>query len=249
MQVSLCRNILLVVIGAAVLSHAGFSQETDYIKAFGDDWNKAESLLAENSYWMADLCEKFDIDFRFAVALVFPELVRYSTLRDRIEISLLKTLYVNLGEEYADFSIGPFQMKPSFAEKVLEGLSSVQDRKLRNQFRKTIQQSDPKQFRGSVVSDLGNMNRQFIYLIAFIKICELSYPGTCDAKLEKLRLFATVYNCGLSKSPEFIISMLDKKYFSNKLIRSETWSYCDISVFWYKNNPSQPVSPHQKAQE
>ena len=65
---------------------------------------------------MKRLCDKYDVSYPMAIAVVFPEIVRYSAIRDKIEITLLKALYINLGEDYADFSIGQFQMKPSFAE-------------------------------------------------------------------------------------------------------------------------------------
>lgn len=44
--------------------------------------------------------------------------MRYNALKDDIESESLKVLYVQFGKTYADFSIGVFQMKPSFAEGV-----------------------------------------------------------------------------------------------------------------------------------
>ena len=185
---------------------------------------------------MKNVCEKNNIPFSFAIALVFPELVRYSALRDKIEISLLKTLYANLGEEYADFSIGPFQMKPTFAEQVQEKVSLIKDRRIRNLFRNRSSFRDARLYRMSIIEDLEVPARQADYLVAFIKICEFSYPDNWKDETEKLRFFATVYNCGLDKSREFIEMMSDKKFFSTKLVKSETYSYSDISVYWYKTN-------------
>ena len=53
-----------------------------------------------------------------ALAVVFPEIVRYSDLEDLIQIRALKVLYVQYGRKYADFSVGHFQMKPSFIEQL-----------------------------------------------------------------------------------------------------------------------------------
>ena len=50
--------------------------------------------------------------------IVFPELIRYSLFRDYLETTMLERLYVKEGTSGADFSIGHFQMKPSFAEKI-----------------------------------------------------------------------------------------------------------------------------------
>jgi len=54
------------------------------------------------------------------IAIVFPEMLRYNENLEEIETQLLKSLYVRFGNRYADFSIGYFQMKPSFAEKIEE---------------------------------------------------------------------------------------------------------------------------------
>lgn len=212
------------------------SQQSDYKTVFGTDWDKADAFVSENEDWMKTICKKYNIPFPFAVAIVFPELVRYSALLDRIEISLLKTLYINIGEDYADFSIGPFQMKPSFAEQVNERAESINNRKIRNQFHSRGSFKSSRLFRMAVVEDLEDLKSQFNYLIAFIKICEFSYPENWKDETEKLRFFATVYNCGLDKSREFVEMMSDKKYFSTKLVKSETYSYSDISVYWYNSN-------------
>jgi len=95
-----------------------YSQSINYQELFGDDWKKAQVFEKENRSWMEPLLAKNHISYPIAIAIVFPELVRYSALRDKMEITLLKTLYVNLGEDYANFSIGQFQMKPSFAEMI-----------------------------------------------------------------------------------------------------------------------------------
>src|SRR5512133_283654 len=96
------------------------AQEPDYEAIFGDDWLKAEEFERENRNWMEPVLEKYDIPYRLAISVVFPELVRYSALRDKMETTLLKALYVNLGDEYANFSIGHFQIKPSFASIIRE---------------------------------------------------------------------------------------------------------------------------------
>ena len=74
-----------------------------------------------------------------AIAVVFPELIRYSALRDKIEITLLKSLYIYKGDDYADFSIGQFQMKPSFAELIHKNVQL-----LKGQAKNPVQGKDSK---------------------------------------------------------------------------------------------------------
>ena len=45
---------------------------------------------------MQPVLEKNHISYPIAIAVIFPELVRYSALRDKMEITLLKTLYNSL---------------------------------------------------------------------------------------------------------------------------------------------------------
>ncbi len=83
----------------------------------GEKYNRAvRYFLSAN--WLVDSLRKSEVDPNFARAIVFPETVRYSFLQNQAEIAGLMVLYVKYGSAYADFSVGRFQMKPSFAEQI-----------------------------------------------------------------------------------------------------------------------------------
>jgi len=229
-RIGLLLFLLLVCFEKSAFPQSG----TDYKNVFGKDWEAALSFVVANESWMKAACEKQNIPCHFAVAIVFPELVRYSALRDKIEISLLKTLYINLGEEYADFSVGPFQIKPSFAEAVQSELRKPAYRKSRNLIKIKIPSGDVKSYRSAIVADLENSRSEFNYLLAFIKICNTIYSKEWKDEYEKLKFYATAYNCGIN-SIEVIETMSGKKYFTTHLIKTDTYSYSDISLYWYKN--------------
>jgi hypothetical protein len=210
-----------------------WSQSLNYIEIFGEDWKKAETFEKENRQWIKPLIEKNHISYSLAISIVFPELVRYSALRDKMEISLLKTLYVNLGEDYADFSIGEFQMKPSFAEAVRDETSSYLGRRSGILFKKASDYEDIKAFRKSIIKDLEDPEGQVIYLISFIRICEKKFNMYKLDETSRIKFLATAYNCGIDKTPAQIVKMADKKFFSTKLISSDKYCYADISMFWY----------------
>jgi hypothetical protein len=226
--------IFLILFVVIFPKQSAFSQQTDYKRIFGSDWEKAEAFVTENEAWMKQLSEKFDVSFPVAIAVVFPELIRYSALRDKMEIALLKTLYINLGEDYANFSIGQFQMKPSFAESVHKMIPLLKGR-LRNQFKERTRIYDIRKYRTSVVRDLEQPESQFLYLVTFIKICETIYNLKDMNEDSRLRFLATAYNYSFQKSFEEVNEMTDKKFFYAKLIKAETYSYSDISVYWYNN--------------
>lgn len=169
-----------------------------------------------------------------AVAVIFPELVRYSALRDKMEITLLKALYINLGDEYANFSIGQFQMKPSFAALVREQANSVLNRRSGISFRRKSEYDDAKEYRKSIIKDLEDPKTEFSYLVAFIKICGKNFRTNRMDDIEELKFMATAYNFGINKSSAEIEKMIDKKFFNTKLFKTENYSYSDVSLFWYR---------------
>jgi len=212
----------------------GFSQAINYEDVFGDDWKKALSFEKENRSWMEPLLAKNHISYPLAVAVIFPELVRYSALRNKMEITLLKALYINLGDDYANFSIGQFQMKPSFAEMIREQAPAVMGRKSGIIFKSRSEYDDIKNFRKSIVTDLEDPKTQFNYLIAFFKICEKKFKTNRKDDVDRMKFLATAYNYGINKTADQIESMIDKKFFNTRLFKTENYSYADVSLSWYK---------------
>ena len=214
--------------------NSGWSQSINYQELFGDDWKKAMTFEEENRKWIEPLLDKNHISYPLAISIIFPELVRYSALRDKMEITLLKALYVNLGDDYANFSIGQFQMKPSFAEMIREKAPSCLGRLSEITFNKISDFDDIKDFRKSIVTDLEDPKSQINYLIAFIKICQKNFKTCWEDEPSEVKFLATAYNFGFNKRGVEIESMIDKKFFNTKLIKTENYSYADVSLFWYK---------------
>jgi hypothetical protein len=209
-------------------------QPYEYDKIFGSDWNKALQFVEENDNWIRPVLEKYDIPYHVAVAVVFPELVRYSALRDKMETTMLKTLYRNLGDDYADFSIGVFQVKPSFAEKLREEAGSLPGWRLKTMFKKTSSFKNVREYRGDIVSDLEDPQKEFKYIVAFFKICEKYFPEAFADEETKIKFLATAYNSGFWKTKEEIGKMSSAKFYNTKLFSTENYSYADVSLFWYK---------------
>jgi hypothetical protein len=210
------------------------SQSLNYPQIFGDDWTKALHFESDNRSWMEPVLEKNNISYPLAVAVIFPELVRYSALRDKMEITLLKALYINLGDNYANFSIGQFQMKPSFAEMIREQANSVMNGRSGISFKQRSDYDDIKDYRKSIVKDLEDPKTEFSYLVAFIKICGKNFRTNRMDDVTSLKFLATAYNFGIDKNSAEIENMTDKKFFNTKLFKTENYSYADVSLFWYK---------------
>jgi hypothetical protein len=229
-------NRLLFVVLLIVLSiKSVWSQPLNYQEIFGNDWDKALLFVAQNRNWIEPKLEQYHVSFPVAIAIIFPELVRYSALRDKIEITLLKVLYINLGEEYANFSIGPFQMKPSFAEMIREKARGAMGSKAGKLFKVKSDYDDIKSYRASIVTDLENPETQLNYLVAFIKICENNFNLNLKNDNDRVRFLSTAYNYGFWKTAEQIEKMSDEKFFRTTILKTEDYSYSDVSLFWYKN--------------
>ena len=227
-------RILLILSFLCFSCRPGFSQAINYKDLFGDDWKKASSFEKENRGWIEPLISKYQISYPLAISIIFPELVRYSALRDKMEITLLKTLYVNLGEDYANFSIGVLQMKPSFAETIREQATSVSAELPGIIFAESSEFENIFAFRKSIVKDLEDPKTQINYLVAFLKICERKFDTQNIDELSQIRFLATAYNYGFNKTSTEIESMSDKKFFNTSLFKTENYCYADVSVFWYK---------------
>jgi hypothetical protein len=226
------RILFAIIIFTGILNSVE-SQTPDYPSIFGENWTKAETFEKENREWLKPLLEKNHISYPLAMSVVFPEIVRYSALRDKMEVTLLKTLYVNLGEEYADFSIGIFQMKPSFAETIRDESSTFLGPRSGITFKAPATYSDIKEFRKSIIQDLENPEGQAIYLITFMRICDKKFNLKRLDDKGLIRFFSTAYNYGIDKTALQIVSMEDRKFFSTKLIDGARYSYADISLFWF----------------
>lgn len=226
-------RILFVLILFAGLFRSGTAQPLNYNEIFGNDWQTALTFIEENNSWIKPAFEKYNIPYAEAVAVIFPELVRYSALRDKMEIATLKALYRNLGADYANFSVGVFQIKPSFAEKIRAGAPAAMGKKAKDLFKKRSAYKNDWSFRASIIADLEKPETELNYLIAFYKICETSFNKDWKDEALKLRFLATAYNCGFWKSAKEIEEMSDRKFFNTKLFKTENYSYADVSLFWY----------------
>jgi hypothetical protein len=229
----LSRSTIIILLLLSVAFNIK-SQSLNYPEIFGDDWKKAEQFVADNEKWIRPVLEKYKIDFNEAISVVFPELVRYSALRDKMEITLLKALYINLGKDYANFSIGHFQMKPSFAETVINEGMKLTGRK-KPMVRDSTGYEDIRSYRAAIVSSLEDIHFQLDYLVVFFKIIYKNSGLKNMDEQSRIRFLATAYNYGPLHSEKEIKDMMERKFYSTKLVSKELWCYSDISLYWYNH--------------
>ncbi len=195
----------------------------------------------------------FDVPADVAESVIFPELVRYNRVQDSFETTALDNAYPEFGIEGCDYSIGRFQMKPSFIE-------DLEKRWMRSglaqQCGLSFDTADTQEARQTRLDRLKSEEGQCIYLAVYLRMLYLDY-GSLDREghtrqqgletltpREQAYLAATAYNHGtLWRSPgagslERIRSVAAVETFPlpKNLLRTKFryYSYGDLAVRYYE---------------
>jgi hypothetical protein len=164
------------------------------------------------------------------MAVVFPELTRYSYLQDAIETSALEFSYLFYGN--VDFSIGKMQMKPSFAAM----LEIDAPAGCRTRFPELFQPAgDPRSVRGSRLARLKNPDLQIEYFAVFLTIMTSNFPALAQDAEQAVRIFSAAYNAGYNRTPEELAEWAGRAYFPHgKYAVAPQYSYAEIALDYYR---------------
>ncbi|GHN00144.1 hypothetical protein WSM22_16330 [Cytophagales bacterium WSM2-2] len=228
-MIQLLKIILTAAFGLLfVFSNA--QQKEDFSKIFSKDYEKAARFL-EGQKWMDELILSYGLKPKEVKAIIFPELIRYNAIQDKIETFALESLYIQYGKSYADFSVSEFQIKPSFAERVeIDFIKLFPDSKIvgwHSSSNDTIQTQASRSNRLTRIKDPKMMTR---YICLFLKVITAKYPLEQDE--ERIKLYSSAYNCGYWKSREEIRAFQSKKFFHTGLSIASK-KYCYAEVAWY----------------
>lgn len=205
----------------------------DYHEVFGEHYTRAVQYLEELDLVSDSIFQHFDVDKEILHAVVFPELIRYSMIVDYLQVASLELVYVNTG--LADFSIGKFQIKPSFAERIEKYF--LEDSARLGEFSELFDYrvDDPVEIRKQRLGRLKSAKSQLMYLAGFARIMEIRYPDMPEWSDEyTLRFLSTAYNHDFEAEQEEIEEYSKKQFFpwgtSKESVR---YNYSDISWFYF----------------
>jgi len=220
--------LLLVMSSATVFS-------ANYPKVFGNDWTSAINYVKEHHDEWSREFEQFDVDPRLAVAIVFPELIRYSMWQDEIERAAVNGLYVSKGTDGANFSIGRFQMKPSFAEEIEQEWNRSS---LSKEYGFVFNLQQNNEARRSRIRRLSNMQGQCRYLAIFIRLLQQRHPQLEQfSEKEQVCFLATAYNRSFTASFQQIKKIQHERHFHTDVIKTHStclYCYADIAFVAYR---------------
>ena len=232
MYIQTLIRVLLLMCGVAVVSAA-----QPYRRQFDDQWKKADEIVREHHQSWEAVFTSLDADSRVCEAIVFPEVLRWSRLRNTIEQATLNMFYIRNGKEGADFSIGLFQMKPSFAEKIEKAWMKSP---LRHKYQLYFVNTDDEYSRRQRLERLNDEEWQCVYLALFIRLLLEREPSLAEKEpVELIRLMATAYNRDFEAGLDELERYSRARTFHLDLIpgeKTEYLSYSELSVGWYIHN-------------
>jgi hypothetical protein len=169
---------------------------------------------------------------QFLFSIVAPEVSQFNSIQNAFELNSLKILYVQGGSGYGNFSVGFFQMKPSFVETLESKVKIYKD--IRHVFSfipdATLNEKEQRKMR---LYNLDSLQAQLKYLEAF---CLILKKKTVDIQFsseqDRLKYFATAYNSGFELNKNKMYSMMDKTFFPH--FGENKFNYSDVSLEFYK---------------
>jgi hypothetical protein len=136
-------------------------------------------------------------DPHILVPVIFPELLKYTMFRDDVEILGLAMLYVSGGTARGNFSIGRFQMKPSFVEALEAEMVRRPDLPAGLQaIAEYPAGTDAKGKRTIRIDRLRSEAWQVTYLAGFFAVLSSRFDLAALPTEERLRFVAAAYNRG-----------------------------------------------------
>jgi hypothetical protein len=228
--------IFLVFYLILIANNTIFAQKQSFEKKFKTQYHNAKKYIENNQNTIKKNLQSTEIDWKIAISVVFPEIVRFSEIQNFLEVRALELLYTNNGSKYANFSIGRFQMKPSFIE-TLESQLKKYDYPLLQTF--DYKNKKEKEERYERIKRLSNDNWQFRYLKAFCWIVKKRFPNKVfNNSSEQIRFYASAYNLGFLQSEANIIKWQSKQFFPSGAAEksSKQYSYSQISVDFYEKH-------------
>jgi len=230
---------------AILLNGTVTAQELTPREFFGDSYDDAVNYCESQKKGIASLLSGYGISSEEAVSIVFPEIIRYHRFRDFAETLALEVAYVRGGKGLADFSIGRFQMKPSFVEFIEYDLLNYRDLLLLfNDIVTYSSGSTGDSIRSERVGRLKQETWQLKYLACFIQLSEKHFARELNEKPEeRLLILSSAYNKGLKSSYNELKALSATKTFPYGTTKSGRFSYYDVARYFSAHDAKRTLKP------
>jgi len=245
------RFRLLTLVLVMVSAFSGCDTGGEMSANLRQSWKSASHYAASHREAWKQIWTAYDVPSDVAEAVIFPELVRFNFWQDVAEVSAVESGYVSKGIAGCDYSIGRFQMKPSFIE-------DLEKRWMRSGLSETyglrFDTAESETARKERFERLSSEEGQCTYLAVYLRMLYLDYGSFNRAgqavregletlpATEQVYLAATAYNHGTPwRSPgtgdlEHFRKVAQEKTFPLPNLfrtRMRYFSYGDLAARYY----------------
>lgn len=229
-----------LITGLIILAASPQGDAVSFHEEYRSEWEAASAYADSRRKAWATVWNFFGVDPAMAESVVFPEIVRYNHLKDWMEKAVVRGSYTARGSSGFNFSLGHFQMKPSFAEELEKrwmqsGYPSEYDARF---------DTDDTEFaRRARIERLSDDLWQCVYLAMFMKLFPLDYDISALSGEDRLRVMATAYNRGCRwtgpgcGSLDEIEALSHERHFHTAVIptkKTGRYVYADIALSRYR---------------
>ena len=204
---------------------------------FGKKYEEAIKFYRRNMSRINHMLNETMVDKELVLSIIFPELIRYSMWKDMLETKANELLYIREGNQGAFFSIGRFQIKPTFVEKLENYIGS--DSLLKKEFGRILsfESSNIKDIRRERIARLKNYQWQVYYVAAFTKVVETRFGFVKSFPMkEKIQFFSSAYNHDFMCDLAEVVRWIHVKSFPYGMKYSNPFSYAEVALFFYQND-------------
>lgn len=161
--------------------------------------------------------------------------------KNLLETSALELLYVNYGKDIANFSIGYFQMKPSFIEEMEVYIINSEKLKYKFSHITNYKATKNKEIRKLRIKRIKSLKWQLRYLDCFYSIVSERFTNKKFKKTtKKISFYSSAYYHNFLASESDIHLWEKQAIFPYGLQNSnKQYSYTNIAVYFYKNHSSE----------
>ena len=179
--------------------------------------------------------EKFNVNQQEIVSILAPELTMFIYNNkfniDFVETSAAELFYVKMGSDYGNFSLGYFQMKPLFIEKIEDELRK--DSILNKKYKHLIEYELGFNVRHLRIKRIKDLEWALDYANAFYEITSKKLSTNAMDPVERVKLLATAYNRGFEENLQEINRWINRKHFPRCFSCSEKFAYSEIALYYY----------------
>lgn len=203
---------------------------------FGNEGDYMEEIRSSVSELHASF-EPVSVRDCAVLSIGAPELLRYSILSDFLETEILEIAYTRHGNEMADFSIGKFQMKPSFVERLEQEICQQPSLSKAYSQLVTYHQENEKSVRAERIRRIKSEEFQWLILQAFYDYCHIVYCGYLEGlpPEKTIGFIGTAYNMGFGYTVQQIVHYMTQQNFPyGSRYEGEQYAYSQLSLKFFK---------------